>query len=251
MKKFFAIAALALLSLTAGAQTKLNYSVGLESSHLWRGYEVSNGVNTTAQLALQAGGFQIGLWNGMTITSQSYREFDYFMSYSAGGFSVSLWDIYNYSPGNARFGHTEDQWMNIFNYNKYSTGHILDLGVAYNFGESFPLNLSWNTIIQGRDLDAVDNDTQAYSTYVQVGYTVYKDEHWTVTPSVGGSFKFAGDADANFYSNSKAGINDVRLTSTYNLKVGKNFTMPISAIAMWNPNAKRGYMAATVTLVNL
>lgn len=248
MKKFFAIAALALLSLTASAQAKLNYSVGLETSHLWRGYEVSNGLNTTAQLALQAGGFQIGLWNGMTISSNSYREFDYFMSYSAGGFSVSLWDIYNYSPGSHRPGCSEDSWMDIFNYNKYSTGHILDLGVAYNFGASCPLNLSWNTIIQGRDLDGDDN---AYSTYVQAGYTVYQDENWTVTPSIGGSFKLNGDSDSNFYSCSKAGINDVRLTATYNVKVGKNFNMPISAVAMWNPNANRGYMAATVTLVNL
>lgn len=251
MKKIFAIVALAASTLAASAQ--LHFNVGAETSHLWRGYEVSNGLNTTAQLSYQAGGFQIGLWNGMTISSNSYREFDYFASYTAGGFTVSLWDIYNYSPGNARPGHTEDQWMNIFNYNKYSTGHILDLGLAYNFGPACPLTLSWNTIIQGRDLDVNKDgkDVNAYSTYVQAAYTVYDDENWTVTPSIGGTFKFQGESDTNFYGGEhKAGINDVRLAATYKLKLGK-YNMPVTGTAMWNPELKRGYMAVSVNFLSL
>lgn len=246
MKKFFTIIAAALISLTAGAQTKLNYSVGLETSHLWRGYEVANGLITDAQVGFQAGGFQIGLWGGMSVTSNSYREFDYFASYSVGGFTVSLWDIYNYSPGSSRPGGTEDNWMDIFNYNKRTTGHILDLGLAYNFGEKFPLTLSWNTIVQGRDLDSKDKNM--FSTYVNAAFVAYENDHWRFTPSVGGSFHLAGEGN-NFYSQSAAGLNEVRLTTTYKLKVGK-LDMPISATAMWNPNANRGYFSASVNLVS-
>lgn len=249
MKKILLLAAMAVTSLAASAQLHLN--VGAETSHLWRGYEVSNGLNETAQLSYQAGGFQIGLWNGMTVTSNSYREFDYFASYTTGGFTVSLWDIYNYSPGSRRPGHTESEWMNIFNYNKYSTGHILDLGLAYNFGEACPLTLSWNTIIQGRDLD-INKDGEAvnaYSSYVQAAYTVYEDENWTVTPSIGGTLKFAGETDGNFYSSDhKVALNDLRLAATYKLHVG-NHPMPVTATAMWNPELKRGYMAVSVNLL--
>ncbi len=59
-----------------------------------------------------------------------YKEFDYYLSYTVAGFSVALWDIYKLF---ARAALQQD----IFNYNKYSTTHFLDLSVGYNFDTLF------------------------------------------------------------------------------------------------------------------
>lgn len=248
MKKFMILAAMACMGLAASAQ-KMSFSVGAETAHLWRGYEVANGLITTGDVSFNAGGFQIGVWGGTGITAneatpKNYHEFDYHIGYAAKGFSVALWDIYNFANDKTAGGN------NIFNYNKHSTGHFLDFQLGYNFGSQFnvPLSLSWNTIIAGCDLDPVDKKQQ-YSTYIQAAYNVYQDEHWTVTPSIGGTVKFAGDTDTNFYGgNNKAGINDVRLTTTYNVKFKNGYTLPVSGTAMWNPELKKGYWGLSVNI---
>lgn len=248
MKKFFALAAVACMALGANAQ-KLGGSLGLETTHLWRGLEVSDGLTVDADLHFEAKGFTVGLWGGRQIDG-SYKEFDYYASYSAKGFTVSLWDIYNYSADYSVNG--GGTGLDIFNYKSHETNHFLDLGLAYNFGAISPckLNLSWNTIIAGRDYDPV-NDKKQLSTYVKAAYTVYENEHWTVTPSIGASLKFAGDAKSNFYGgNHKAYVNDICLNASYKLHLGQKYVMPIGATAMWTPEFKTGHLGVSVTLVN-
>lgn len=247
MKKIMLSAIMASMALAASAQ-KMGLSVGLETGHLWRGYEVANGLIATGDVSFNAGGFSVGMWGGTGFTSneanpKNYHEFDYHIGYAVKGFSVALWDIYNFANDRNAGGN------NIFDYKKGTTGHFVDLQLGYNFDAAcnLPLALNWNTIIAGCDMDG--NDRQ-FSTYVQAAYTVYRDEHWNVTPSIGGAFKFNGDSKSNFYGGShKAFFNDLRLTTGYNLKI-KNYTMPIGATAMWNPEAKKGYFAVNVGLVN-
>lgn len=240
------MAAMAVMSLAANAQVTLGGSVGLETAHLWRGLEVCDGLTVNGDLNLGLGDHvKVGVWGGRELDG-SYREFDYYAAFTTGGLTVSLWDIYNYSANYSVSGSTG--WDNIFNYNKFSTNHFLDAGVAYNFAVdcNVPLTLSWNTIVQGRDLDG---DKQQYSTYAQAAYTVYDDEKWTVTPSVGATLKFAGDTKTNFYGgNHKMGINDLRIAATYKLAVCKH-QMPLTATLMWNPELNKGYMGLSISLV--
>ena len=161
-----------------------------------------------------------------------------------------MWDIWN-------FTNAEGDAAKIFNYNCRTTGHFLDLSFNYNFSK-IPLTLYWSTIIAGSDRGTTNGevkDTQRYSTFVQALYTVYENDKFAVTPSVGGNFAFKptvndeGKKRETFYGN-EGGINDVRLNVTYKLKVG-NHSLPITATAMWNPQANRGYYGVAVNLLTL
>ncbi len=235
-----------------GAAAQIHFNAGLETSHLWRGLEVSSGVDVTSQFSFsdKANHFNIGLWGGMQVNKDKYKEFDYFASYSINGFTVALWDIWNFTDA-------EGDAAKCFNYNCRTTGRFLDLSLAYNF-EKIPLSLYWSTIIAGSDRGSTKGeyrDTQRYSTWIQASYKVYEDDKFIVTPSVAGDFAFKptynedGKKRETFYGD-EGGINDVRLNVTYKLKVGKH-EMPITGTAMWNPQANKGYYGVSINLVNL
>lgn len=252
MKKFF-LAALCLLGMAAlpvQAQ-KLHAVAGLESSHLWRGLEVSKGVTLNNEFAISDNGnhFRFGLWGGMQIDGD-YKEVDWYASYTLGGFNIALWDIYNFSDGIWADGAKQ---YRFFNWNCHNTGHFFDLGLSYNFGHdtNFPLTLSWTTLVAGRDRGSLDKQN-IYSTFVQASYVFYENEKWKVDGSVGGAFALNGydeDANDNFYGKS-AGVNDVRLGCTYKLKVGKH-PMPITSQVMFNPENNKGYFRVAVNLLDL
>ncbi len=249
MKKYIlsALTLAALVAVPAQAGDYLHVNAGLETAHLWRGMEVSDGLTYNADLSVsdKADHFRLGIWGGGEFTGD-YKEFDYYLSYAINGFSVSVWDIYNYSddaPGNKK----------IFNYKPNHTSHFIDAGIAYNFGavSKVPLTLSWNTIIAGRDRGST-GDHNLYSTYIAASVIAYDNNKWNVNPSIGCSFAFDPEdgSDANFYGGHKFSVVDLRCNVTYKLRI-KNYPLPITVGAMWNPDANKGYFRAGITLVNL
>lgn len=141
-KGMFVLAALALPT-TINAQ-KLHYNAGLETSHLWRGLEVSKGLTFNNEFAISDNNnhFRLGAWGGMQVDGD-YKEADIYASYTIGGFSVALWDIYNFSDGI----YANDKQYRYFNYDARTTGHFLDAAISYNFAQhGLPLSLSWATV---------------------------------------------------------------------------------------------------------
>ena len=147
LKHLAVLFAALLLSASAFGQTaRLHLSGTLQNMHLWRGLQVADGAVLAADLNLGLfdDGLRIGLWGGTDFTGD-YKEFDYYVSYSVAGFTFAVWDIFNYSP---ELPFSKD----IFYYNKYSTSHVLEFSVAYNFDTKLnvPLRLYWATIFAGR-----------------------------------------------------------------------------------------------------
>lgn len=144
-KGMFVLAALALPT-TINAQ-KLHYNAGLETSHLWRGLEVSKGLTFNNEFAISDNNnhFRLGAWGGMQVDGD-YKEADIYASYTIGGFSVAVWDIYNFSDGI----YANDKQYRYFNYDARTTGHFLDAAISYNFAQhGLPLTLSWATVLAG------------------------------------------------------------------------------------------------------
>lgn len=245
------LSAMLTLSLSANAQAKLHVVSGLETTHIWRGLEVSKGLTFDNEIAIsdKNNHFRFGLWGGMQING-NYKEFDYYVQYSNNGFTASVWDIYNFSDGI----YNNDNCYKIFNYDCHDTGHFIDAGISYDFSAiapKFPLTLSWNTVIAGRDR-GVTNDHNLYSTYVQAAYKVYEDDNFIITPSVGCNFALNPEKDikGTFYGDRNFGVNDVRINATYKLKIA-NHPFPVTTTAMWNPEANKGYFCVSVNLLNL
>lgn len=231
----------ALVSVSVYGQ-KLHFSGGLQNMHLWRGLQVADGgvLSADMNLGIWNDSFRVGLWGGTDLTGE-YKEFDYYLSYSKAGFSVALWDIFNYSPS---LTFSKD----IFNYDRFTTGHFIDLSVGYDFGvvTKVPLRLNWATILAGRDLNSAGHNM--YSTFVYGEYSIFRDEHWTVDLGLGGTFAFnreQGDGERNFYGTDH--INQVSLKATYLCKF-RNFNLPVFAHAMWNLDSGNGYMQVGVNL---
>lgn len=262
MKKIFKSLFFSLLALVPmGMQAqKLHYNAGLETSHLWRGLEVGNGLifNNDVSISDNNGHFKLGLWGGMS-TDGDYKEADVYFNFNHSGFNLAVWDLWNFSegiPGNGKY----------FTWAADRTSHLTDVAISYDFKPmcNFPLTLTWATLVQGRDRgnvmrDAdgriVDPDAQnVYSTFVQAAYRIYEDEDWNVDASVGGAFAL-NPYDKKYGLNNNlygkhAGVTDVRLGATYKLKIGK-YTLPVGGQMMWNPEASKAYFRATVTLLDI
>lgn len=263
MKKLF-FAALCLLGMAAipAQAQKLHENASLETSHLWRGLEVGNGLifNNDVSISDNNGHFKLGLWGGMA-TDGDYKEADVYFNFNHSGFNLAVWDLWNFSdgiPGNGKY----------FTWAADRTSHLTDVAVSYDFKPmcNFPLTLTWATLVQGRDrgnvardgngkiVDPLNEAQNVYSTFVQAAYRLYEDENWNVDASVGAAFALNPydkkyGLDNNLYGK-HAGVNDVRLGATYKLKVGK-FTIPVGGQMMWNPEASKAYFRASVTLLDI
>lgn len=269
MKKLI-LAALCLFGIAAipAQAQKIHEVAGFETSHLWRGLEVGNGLilNNDVSISDNNGHFKLGLWGGMAVDGD-YKEADVYFNFNHSGFNLAVWDLWNFSdgiPGNGKY----------FTWAADRTSHLTDVAISYDFGVKchFPLTLTWATLVQGRDRGEWERDDRGsiiplrgvemknvYSTFVQAAYRLYEDEEWSVDASVAASFaldpydKEIRDSHSGIQNNlygKHAGVNDVRLGATYKLKVGK-WTMPVGGQMMWNPEASKAYFRATITLIDL
>jgi hypothetical protein len=248
--------------------TPVDLSIQLKSSHLWRGYEVSSSPILDASVAYKdrSGAFEIGLWGATAFDASNgvksaYREFDYYVSYAVKGFSVSLWDIYNLTADESNDkGKPGNSGYNIFNYDpKKGTSHFLDLSLGYTLQGSYPLNVTWSTILYGRDLnlkyvgDTKDTEKkdQAFSTYVAGTFPLPFLSANGVDFSAGIAAAFTlnpGDIDYNFYAGDKNfGIVNVNLSASKTVTIGGH-NFPISTYAMWNPVHKNASLQLAINL---
>jgi hypothetical protein len=236
----------------------VDLSIQLKSSHLWRGYEVSPSPILDATVAYKdrSGALEIGLW-GASAFQGDYREFDYYISYAAKGFSVSLWDIYNLTADEStKFNKTGDSGYNIFNYDpKNGTSHFLDFSLGYTLQGSYPLNVTWSTILYGRDLN--DKGDQAFSTYLAGTFPLPFLSAGGVDFNAGIAAAFTlnpGDVDSNFYilndtdgKSKNFGIVNINLAASKTVTIGGH-NFPISTYAMWNPVHKNASLQLAINL---
>lgn len=211
-----------------GKYTPVDFSLQLKNKHLWRGLQVTNEALGAIDLHIKdkSNSFAVGLWGGSGFTGV-YKEFDYYMSYSRSGFAIALWDIHNFSGDSKTFN-------KIFDYDAQTTGHFIDLSVAYRFQGSFPLNISWATIIYGCDRGTL-NEKNLYSTYVSMDYPVLRGGVVDVALGVGGAFALSPESgtDKHFYADD-AGIVSINITASKKVKLG-NYTLPVAVTGMFNP----------------
>lgn len=243
MKRLSTLLLSSFMSLVAPAQIHL--TADLQNNHLWRGMEVADGCVIIADLGYTfAGGHAtLGLWGGSD-TQGKYKELNHYIALRAAGFELSAWDTYNFSPGAA---YNNRQY---FNYSARETGRFLNCTLNYRFQTAqFPLLLSWSTIMFGRDRSA-DNTRQKYSTFVYAEYPVCNKDGWQVDAGVGGAFALrkAGD-DTHFYGTT-GGIVHTTLRVSRDLKLG-SYTIPVHAMAMWNPQSQNAYFQIGAQIIHL
>ena len=92
MKKIkYLLVAAALMVSSASFGQQFHLSGTLQNMHLWRGLQIADGgvLAADVSMGLFKDRLKIGLWGGTDFTGD-YKEFDYYLSYSASGFTVAV-----------------------------------------------------------------------------------------------------------------------------------------------------------------
>ena len=212
------------------AASSFKVTAELVSHYVWRGSMATGSPTPNIQptLAYVKGNFEIGAW-GSTDFAGSYKEVDPYVSFTAGKLKFTLTD-YNWN-----FSHA-----NYFNYKNTETGHILEAAVGYTGPESFPLSVSLNTMFYGFDKNVTDSVTskQAYSTYVELGYTKGPAAFFLgFTPWAGFYNNYGNTAFEPTAAKKSFSVVNIGATLSRSVKITDSFSLPLRATLVINPSA--------------
>ena len=233
LKAILGITTCFLISLSSSAQEVSSTSTfkvtsDLVSSYVWRGSLATGSPTPNFQptLAFTKGIFEIGVW-GSTDFVGSYKEVDPYVSLSSGHLKFAVTD-YNWNF---------DQ-VNYFNLKNSQTGHRFESTIGFTGSEAMPISVTWNTMFYGLDKKSSDSTKQAYSTYIELGY------------SKGAVSLFLGFTPwASYYNNYGVTIFDLAATKksfsivnigasiTKALKINETYSLPLKATFVINPSA--------------
>ena len=220
-------------STEASKTSSLDFNVELKTSHLWRGLVINGSMTAMGNIHYALDKKQnltIGVWGGNGFDG-NYKEIDYYVQYQSKGFSIGLWDLFNT---------TSVEKPAVFNYDRKTTTHILDFRTSYQFPKDFPLRIEADVLLYGNDRELISNldYKNRYSTYVELGYPLLKNEKIALDAYLGAGF--ALDGKSHLYTNEPNSNFDIVNTG---IKASKNITvlqykLPVSAVAMWDPTLK-------------
>lgn len=261
MKKILFFSIISIIGLTGYAQkttiensvivtentepSRLDFNVGLETSHLWRGLVINDGMTATGNIHYtfdQKRNFTVGVWGGAGFDGK-YHEINYYVQYQKNNFSIGIWDLFNT---------TGIENPKVFNYDKLTTTHIIDLRTSYVFAEKFPLRLEADIVLYSglndREINS-DNDYKSrYSTYTELSYPVIRNKKVNLNVFMGAGF--ALDGKSYLYSKdqeSSFGIVNTGIKASKDIEI-LNYKLPVSATAMWNPENKIARVKLDVNL---
>lgn len=215
-----------LCKISVYAQGSINVGADLVSSYIWRGIaQGSNEPNIQPSISYTNNKISIGTW-GSGNFSGSLKEIDFFATYAISNkLSITITD-YNWTFSKS-----------FFDYSK-KTDHIYEASITYTGGSSFPVNISCNTMFAGSDKD--EDGDNAYSTYLELGYPLFKNARIFCGASL-------SESPAVYYTKS-FGIINTGIKVSKNIEITNKFSLPLYGIAGFNPNAGKAFLVAGITL---
>ena len=227
LKKVVLVLALLLPGVIKAQEFNVTAKADFVSDYIWRGAYQNSGFSVQPTLGLSYGNLSLSAWGSQSLTkTDGAQEFDINLSYTIGGLGITVTDYW---------------WNGItMPYGDYKHDHHFEGTLAYNFGENFPLTLSWSTMFAGGD-DNKDGD-RAYSTYINASYNIACPAEITLTPSVGFTpWKGMYDADG-------AAFTDIALKASKNINITDHFSLPLFVQAIVSPSFDKTYLIAGLSI---
>ena len=210
----------------------LSLSADIKSRHTWRGGLTTSAMNLQPTLNLNLKNFTLGAWGCYTI-DKSYAEIDFYATYKLGNFSASVLDYYNPIEGVKK--------NDLFDYNKDSTRHLIDVNVKFHGTKSLPVYFMVSTMVYGADKKPNSNNNR-YSTYLETGYTLHLRANQEVDIFMGGT------PHKSYYAKEAAIVN-VGITARQNIKVLRQYNLPFYISMIVNPKYENIYLILGVTIL--
>ncbi|MBC5839945.1 hypothetical protein H8R23_00865 [Flavobacterium sp. F-380] len=215
--------------------SRLDFNVNLRTSHLWRGLVINDGMTATGYIHYTIGkkqNFTTGLWGGAGFDGK-YTEINYFVQYQKNNFIIGLWDLFNTTGINS---------PRVFNYDKNTTTHLIDLRTSYRFPKTFPLRIEADILLYSGLNDRERNSSSYFrsrnSTYVELSYPLIRDQKTNLNIFMGAAFPINGSKHLyTTKAQSSFDIVNTGMTVSKNIEIF-HYQLPVSATAMWNPSNK-------------
>jgi hypothetical protein len=213
------------------------------TSYIWRGSAVyaSQGTQNVLAPSFQPGfamnykGFKVGAWGSVDFTG-TYKELDYYLAYSMKGFTATVTDYYWASD-----------WItdDFFEYQNDSTSHYVEASLGYK-GQKYPFSILVATMLYGADKKFDDPEKNNFSTYIELGYTFtissYNlDLFLGMTPADGMYGDGYGGKDG-------FAIVNTGVTGSKSIKITDNFSLPVKASLIANPQARKLFFVFGLTI---
>jgi len=194
-------------------QSLVDIGADVMSRYVWRGLDYGASPSIQPYIELAAGDFAIGAWGAYTTNSPGVQEMDLYASYTIKDiFSVGLTDY---------FFPNEVSSYDYFNYSA-DYQHVIEGVVSFNGTDNLPLS-----IMAGVNL-VNDPDN---SLYVEMGYSLSVLNIFLGAGNGLYTIEAPGDDDV-------FGIVNLGIGISKDIPVNDNYSIPISASLITNPQAK-------------
>lgn len=129
------------------------------------------------------------------------------------------------------------------------SSHYLAAGFDWTVCESFPLSVSWYSVLYNKCLYDEDNELygeiingkQAHSTVITVGYPFYIGENLSITPNVE-----VVPWNSPFCGYEKFSVCGLYANASYEFPIGEH-SLPLNIMAGWNPALNQFIYSAGLT----
>lgn len=226
-----------------GSKLKPELGCDLVTSYIWRGspaYAQLGDRNVLAPsfqpgFALNYSGFKVGTWGSIDFTG-TYKELDYYLSYSLKGFTLAFTDYYWASD-----------WItqNYFDYQNDSTSHFVEAALSYK-GEKVPISIMVATMIYGADKQYEDPGKNNYSTYIELGYG-FKISEYNLDLFLGMT-PFDGLYGDGYGGRDGFAVVNTGVTGSRKIKITENFSLPVKASVIANPQARKLFLVFAISI---
>ncbi len=243
------------LSAKEGAAT-LNFGADLMSRYIWRGMDYGNSPAIQPNLGFAWKGLTIGAWGSYAFAKHSiqvndstiedagnYSEMDLYISYTYKWFTLMAFDYFTVNGLNPNEGNR------YFDYNNKTTAHTFELCLTFDGPESFPIQVMASTLVFGADKGKDSTGTYGfgennnYSTYFELGYKfTLKRIGVDLKPFIGG-IPFG----SSWYG-PHAGITNFGLTAKREIPVTQQYSLPVQASLITNPQAQSVFLVFGISL---
>lgn len=218
------------LSLFAQSDTipKISITGGIDlvSHYIWRGQDYGHKPSLQPGLSATWNNFTLGYWGAYRIAGSGDHETDFYIEKTVGPVTFGIWDYWSYSDSISN---------DYFDYNKNSTSHVLEAQILLSGGEKLPFNLLGSYLFYGAD--------PSKSMYFELQYLHSFGSIETQT--------FAGFQAKGDYYAPKAAFVNLGCSASKSFKITEHWSLPINLSFIVNPDSKKAYLVAGITLLSL
>ena len=210
-------------------------SCDLMSRYIWRGTDFGDAPSIQPSASFSKKNFTIGAWGAIATSLNGYQETDIYVSYAYKFMSLTVTDYFfpsNVTP------------YKYFDYNDLSTGHVIEASLAFTGTKKIPLTVMLATNVYGADSRKINSDGSnggiQYSTYAEIAYA-FKNINVFMGTNLTNINRDNGET--GYYGN-YMGVVNLGLSTTKNIKITEQYSLPLSVSLITNPQAENIYLVA-------